>query len=419
MKLKIRYNTLVEIILGIILFGGLIISTLNLSNAIYYVVDAINIVLFLFTLKKVFKKGKIRLNRVNRIILGLIVSTLIGIAINSVSIKLILWGARNIFRYFLFYFSCIVLLCKEDVNKILDIILKVFWINLVLTIIQFGVLKIKGDYLGGIFGTKQGCNGATSIFINIVLAMIISKYLNKEINLKSTLLYMISYFIIAALTETKGNFVFFVIIVAVALLIMKKSSRTIFFGVSAIFALIIGFNILVMCFPNSLGIILNLEKANQYMDATYFGTTTFTRNASLEVANKEFFKDDLLLYLFGFGIGNCDTSSYFSSPFYEKYGYMNYRQMTSSMTVLQLGYVGLILYLLFFAELFIYFWKKSTTIKVKEQNIYMAMAAILSVFAIVYSFYATVYIEAGYLLFFALAIPNVLLKNAERDENIE
>lgn len=54
-----------------------------------------------------------------------------------------------------------------------------------------------------------------------------------------------------------------------------------------------------------------------------------------------------------YGIGACDTSSFFSSPFFDMYGYMNYRQLSSSMTVLQNGYTGLAVYFAFFVYLFL------------------------------------------------------------------
>lgn len=65
------------------------------------------------------------------------------------------------------------------------------------------------------------------------------------------------------------------------------------------------------------------------------------------ICRKFIYGDKAWLYLFVYGIGACDTSSFFSSPFYDMYGYMNYRQLSSSMTVLQNGYIGLVIYFAF------------------------------------------------------------------------
>lgn len=229
-------------------------------------------------------------------------------------------------------------------------------------------------------------------------------------------MYSILYFLVAALSETKGNYIFFVLIVAVALLVSKKSLKT--FGIICVAFVSVGAGIYFLnkYFPGSLDFLLDLNEANRYMNASYFETVTFTRNAALSVANKVFFKDNSWLYLFGYGIGACDTSIFFSSPFFDMYGYMNYRQLSSSMTVLQNGYTGLAVYFAFFVYLFLVGLFKSGKCEDANAKQIMIMTCCLAFFAIGDSFYASLYIDAAYWLFFALAIPLVMLKEDLKTE---
>ena len=305
---------------------------------------------------------------------------------------------------------------KKDVARFQAAFPKIYVINAIIAIFQYFVLGLKGDYIGGLFGTIQGCNGALTIFLNIALSYFIAGYLSGNEKLSKIIVYSILYFLVAALSETKGNYIFFVLIVAVALLVSKKSLKT--FGIICVAFVSVGAGIYFLnkYFPGSLDFLLDLNEANRYMNASYFETVTFTRNAALSVANKVFFKDNSWLYLFGYGIGACDTSSFFSSPFFDMYGYMNYRQLSSSMTVLQNGYTGLAVYFAFFVYLFLVGLFKSGKCEDANAKQIMIMTCCLAFFAIGDSFYASLYIDAAYWLFFALAIPLVMLKEDLKTE---
>ncbi|MDD3139764.1 MAG: hypothetical protein PHX08_12430 [Lachnospiraceae bacterium] len=410
-RIKLSTTTMIWWILAITSAGALLIATFHTSNFVYYLADALNIFLAIFAIKKVHKARKMK--EVGALVLLLVlfvINCIIGIIGNNVSLKLSIWGSRNVYRFILFFISCATLLRKEDIIRFQTVFPKIYIINAIIAVFQYFVLGLKGDYIGGLFGTIQGCNGALTIFLNIALSYFIAGYLCGDEKLSKLIMYSVVYFLVAALSETKGNYVFFLLIVAVALLVSKKSFKT--FGIIcvAFMSLGIGMYLLNKYFPGSLDFLLDPKEANRYMNASYFGTVTFTRNAALSVANKVFFKDDLWLYLFGYGIGACDTSGFFSSPFYDMYGYMNYRQLSSSMTVLQNGYTGLAIYFLFFAYLFILGLFKSGKSENSNTKRIMIMTCCLAAFAIGDSFYASLYIDAAYWLFFALAIPLVIIK---------
>ena len=402
---------MIWLVLAITSAGGLVISIFHTTNFVYYFADVFNLLLAFFAIRRLQRMRKMK--EVGFLVLLLvlfIINCIIGIIGNNVPLKLAIWGSRNVYRFVLFFSSCVVLLGKKDVARFQAAFPKIYVINAIIAIFQYFVLGLKGDYIGGLFGTIQGCNGALTIFLNIALSYFIAGYLSGNEKLSKIIVYSVLYFLVAALSETKGNYIFFVLIVAVALLVSKKSLKT--FGIICVAFVSAGAGIyfLNIFFPGSLVFLLDLNEINRYLNASYFGTVTFTRNAALSVANKVFFKDNTWLYLFGYGIGACDTSSFFSSPFYDMYGYMNYRLLSSSMTVLQNGYIGLVIYFAFFVYLFFVGLFKSG--KCEDVNVkrIMIMTCCLTVFAIGDSFYASLYIDSAYWLFFALAIPLVMLK---------
>ncbi|WP_144555424.1 hypothetical protein [Bacillus sp. X1(2014)] len=414
MEIRVGPVHFVWLILGIVSFGGLVNSGLHLSNALFYVADALNILLFIFAIRKLPIINRVQGMKMLKVIFWLfLLATIIGIIGNGVSLLLTVWGMRNIYRYILFFISCVVLLSSKNIERFFDVLPKIFWINFIITLMQFTVFGIRGDNLGGIFGIAQGVNGATTIFINIVIAYVVSQYLNKNWTLRHTTLYLFAYFAIAALSETKGNYIFFLIIIMFALIIARKSLRTFSFGIAAIIAIFVGLNILDRYFPGSVDFLVDFDKANDYMNAGYLGTVTFTRNALLEVANQYFFKDNAWLYLFGYGIGAVETSQFFTSPFYESFGYMNYRQYGVAMVVLQNGYIGLGLYFAFFLTTFVVAIKKSRSDD-RKFNAYMVMAACVALFSIIDSFYATLFVDIAYWVYFIMAIPFIFLKERVR-----
>ena len=417
MNLKIKVPSLIWWILGIVSVGGLIISNFSLPNYTYYAADALNIIIFIYAVRKVRCLKHIKgISIIGGLLFIFVIDTLIGVVGNHVPMGLTICGTRNIYRYILFMFSCLVFLSEKDINSFLKLLPKVYSANFILVLFQFFFQGKRGDFLGGIFGIAQGCNGATTIFLNIFIAIEIAMYLYNKISFGKIAIYSIVYLIIAALSETKGNFLFFVVIVIIALMISKKSFKTIGYGITALLAIAIGINILNIYFPGSADFLFDFDKANSYMDAKYFGTVTFTRNAVLQVANEYFFKDSTWLYLFGYGLGACDMSSFFVSPFFLRYGYMNYRQYSSAMTVLQLGYIGLIVYIAFFVVVAVAAIRNTANDNDVEYKFLNVAVACIAIFAIADSFYASLYIDMGYWIFFVMAIPWILRKSNRKRE---
>lgn len=268
-RITLTTTKMIWLVLAITSVGALIISTFHTSNFVYYLADMFNVFLAFFAIRRVVRVRKMK--EVGFLVLLLvlfIINCIIGIIGNNVPLKLAIWGSRNVYRFVLFFSSCVVLLEKKDVARFQAAFPKIYVINAIIAIFQYFVLGLKGDYIGGLFGTIQGCNGALTIFLNIALSYFIAGYLSGNEKLSKIIVYSILYFLVAALSETKGNYIFFVLIVAVALLVSKKSLKT--FGIICVAFVSVGAGIYFLnkYFPGSLDFLLDLNEANRYMNAS-------------------------------------------------------------------------------------------------------------------------------------------------------
>lgn len=388
-------------------------SVIGLPNSVAYISDVLNILVLFLALRKV--RWRLHIPMITRaplycIILFFLICS-VSAVVHGVSGVLYLWGIRNVFRYIIFSIAVICLISLEDILKFLKVIVGVYWINVFVCLIQFFVYGYRGDYVGGIFGIVQGCNGVLSLFINFVLAYTLSQYLFKKISFINLVATVISYFVIVALSETKGNFIFFVLIIASEVVITKKNLKTFTIVFGSVFMIIFGLQILSYFFPGSTDILLNSETANRYMNADFYGRVTFTRNAIFDVANEYFFKEDWLLSIIGYGMGACEYSSYFTSDFFRMYGDMHYRNYGMAMILLETGYLGLGTYCIIFFALFL-FVQRTKKIVSEELKHILLTAQTYILFALSFTYYGyTMLADAGYFAWFIMTIPFILFKD--------
>ena len=68
--------------------------------------------------------------------------------LHEVPILLLLWSYRNLMRFFLFLFSCVVLLNYEDVERLGKIFSILFFLNVVVVSVHFWIQVYSQDYRG-------------------------------------------------------------------------------------------------------------------------------------------------------------------------------------------------------------------------------------------------------------------------------
>ena len=323
-----------------------------------------------------------------------------------------LWGVRNTFRMYVAFFSFCIFLTQQDVEQYLDVFDKLFYADVAVSLIQFFALDIDGDYLGGLFGAEMGSNGYTNIFFCIVLTRAVVFYLEKRETLRRCLVKFIAALLVAALAEIKFFFMEAILIILLAVLFTNFSWRKVWIMAGGLTGIFLGASLLVVFFPNSIGF-LSLEYFWERATANqgYTSSGDMNRLNAITVINDRFLRNRGA-QLFGFGLGNCETSSFsfLNTPFFKKYGDLHYSWISYAFLYLECGWIGLIFYYGFFAILYRKTQKMERNCDAAAKA-YCIMTRILLLLCVLISVYnSTLRTEAAYMAYFVLAVPFAIHK---------
>ena len=335
--------------------------------------------------------------------------TLINYAFNYQSILYYLWGFRNNFRFYIAFIIFSLCFESDDLDKCLKFMDVVFWINAVVTFFQFFVLGYQQDYLGGIFGVDRGCNASSIVFFSIVISKSIINFMSNKENFLLCFLKVAVVLIISAMAELKFFFLVFVIIVLMATFMTSFAWRKVL--VLLVSALLFFFASTILTDIFGEGSNLSLEKIFELATSeNYASKNDIGRLTGIGTIARNIFSD-VTDSFFGLGLGNCDTSNVdiFNTPFYQSYGYMHYSWFSAVFMFLELGYVGLLFYVLFFVFCFVFALKQ----KKKSANpLYCQLTMIMSVLCLVIMFYnSSLRTEVGYMVYFVFAMPFISALN--------
>lgn len=162
---------------------------------------------------------------------------------------------------------------------------------------------------------------------------------------------------------------------------------------------------------------MNFELLKQYADAKGDGYNISHLNAFDDI-NRLSFHNNIILKLFGYGLGGCEMSlfSLLISDFYKMYGHDNYRWFTHMMIYLQNGLEGIVLYINIFVQIFIHTIRKRKIFN--KINIYGIFVSILSILVIINTWYNQAMLtEVQCLIYFALSICLVQTESNKYSEN--
>lgn len=394
------------------------VNELGMPSAVSYITDLINIILLFYIVlqRKILKifysiRGKSVIVSIS--ILSLIL--LMGIVINWVPLQLVFWAIRNTYRFILFFIACVCILDKEDVDKIFNILCKFQILNFVLSMFQFLVQGKSQDYLGGIFGTTQGCNVWTNTYFCILLTYVLCKYLNKKCKLTMVIWITISTLVISACAELKIYFIEFALIVIFSIMLSKPSIKKFQVLFLSIIGAIIGLNIFKQVFPDAYDYLVNIDKLIEYNTTVIWGYNISRWGAFNEI-NDIFFKNNILNNLLGYGFGNCEYSSFdfLTSDFYRQYGAYNYRWFAHQIWFLECGYLGFMAFNAFFVVLIIWGFKVKKYFKKDfEMVTFIQVIGIMTIIGLWYN--CAIRIEVAYLTFFSLSATLIYLKSIRKE----
>lgn len=419
-------------ILGLIyfyIFTGMLMDIFHLPRTILYIGDLINLYLMLSILKaaKIRKKYSYSLFF---IILIYIAVTIMGSIINfsSESIPMFIWGARNNFRFLIFMYACALFLEKKDVDDVLNHIYIIFTINLVVYLVEWIVLGVNGDFLGGIFGITQGCNGRLNLFLCVSCAYGMIQYFNKKCGLL-LVGYIIAFSLfMAVFSELKVFFFELVIIMAIIMLGEGISMRFILVAIGGVMALSFAISVLTTVIDYSRVTVdggsnfFTVENIMRYLtkDSGYNGRgTDLNRFTAASQLKERFFENDIVLHLFGIGLGKGDYSSFsmFVSDFYRRYSELHYQWFQYAWIYLETGLLGLISYLAIFMDSL----RMAFKIKDKADSCYKSMTLVacsMAILSLVYNISMRVE-SSGFLMFFLMAIPYIFFRDQELETQRE
>ena len=397
-------------------FSYAAVYTLHLPRVLLYGNDALNCLVFVLAL---YERKK--LSRSATVVIGLMALYCsfgaIGGIISGERIAILLWGYRNIIRYFMFFYSCVVFLKKTDFAIVLRVIRVVFWISVPLCTVERFLITypegtIVGDMVGGIFWNFSGSNLPLNLILCLYLIDICSRFFNHRVNSLVFACACIAAIYMSATAELKVFLVELVVIVVFTAFRRGVSWR-------AIIALAVGG--VVLSTASMYFIALNSGGSSTYADnyslqgyldyATrdtgYNGSGDLNRFTGIGTVADYIFHNDPLLELFGIGLGNADYTNFFTSDFYAQYSYLNYQWFQAIWMFIETGFVGIILYLLIIVVIF----NKARTMASDDQ--YDIVVQTTCVLMIVLFFYnITLRLEpSAFLLMLILSLPYIDTKN--------
>lgn len=420
-KIKLQSKNWIYIqILYVIIFGFLT-SQLRLPSSISYITDVLLLINLFYSCRKI--RGSFHRTRggFNFVILILILAAdILGALLNfnSRTFLRLLWGLRNIGRTYLFFFCCVSLLDRKDILNIIKIFDGILFINLILCSYQYWIQGLWCDTVGGIFGTNYGCLSYVNLSLCISVAYHISNYITRREKLTRCVIICCICFYLAAITELKIFFVEFILILVVLFLINRPSLKSLIIVVCGAGVLYVGLQILGAILPDAAEV-LTLEGIfeNLTSEDGYTNSGDLSRLTAVTTLYDMFFDGNTLRSLFGFGLGNCETSGFsiFNTPFYSQYEYLHYRWMTHAMVYLETGAIGLILFYLFLVAQVLYAFLTR-----KAGDNLSGLAVVMGLIIIITTIYNSSFrTEAGYIIAFVLSISYVLRKRMSRTSSAE
>lgn len=397
-------KTMAYVLLVYPLFLAALQEFLRLPGIVKYVADMAWITIALLFLLR----SKVHIRRVLvpfAIVVGIFaLYTFIVYLFRYQSILYYLWGCRNYFRFFVAFFAFSVLFSERDGLWGLEFLDKLFYINALLCLIQF-IMGKHQDNIGGIFGTATGCNGYLIIYLSITVCKTLLGYMDGTEAALPSLAKCIIALVISALAELKFFFIVFVVILAISALLTSFSIKKVLVLLVGTLLISIGAAILGTIYTYFDGFFSFDSLLASLLQDNYASSEDMGRTSAIPFISRRFLKT-VPDQLFGLGLGNCDTSSIaiFNTSFSDRYEDLHYSIFSYAMMFLENGYIGLILYVLFFLLCFINARKQ---LKRESGNRLLCQVAIvMSVICFILLIYnSSLRTEAGYMIFFTLALP--------------
>lgn len=384
---------------------GLTLEVFGLPSFIRFFIDAILIYfLVLFAYKKalVFRRS---LAPIIGFIAIFFVYTLLVYCFNFQSPFYYIWGVRNNFRFYVAFLVFTFFVDESFAESIFKLFDFLFWVNAIVSVIQFMFMGISQDDLGGLFGSTGSTNAYTLVFFIIVIGKSLLAVFEGLERPLYCVLKCITSLIIAAMAEMKFYYFVFIFLLLLTSILTRFSRRKLVVLAVSAAGVIVGSIFLTYMFDEFKDF-LSMDKVLEYATSEHYSSENDINRLSAIATLMKNYVTQPLQQIFGMGLGNCDLSelSIFESVFHQKYSFLHYSWFTSAMIFLENGFVGIAVYLSFF----IICLKRAVSQLKKGQGnkLFNQLAIIMAIMCFVLFFYnSSLRIESGYMIYFVLALP--------------
>lgn len=419
LRKKTQAQTMIAIVLVLPFLFYLLMDLLHFPSSIKYICDIAWLWLLLLLL---VQRRKITdpLHGCVVAVLGFLLTTLVIYLPQMQSPLYYIWGVRNNFRFYVAFAAFAYFLWEEDIQGYLDLFDRVFWVNALVCLVQYTLMGKRQDHLGGIFGSKLGCNGYLNVFFVIVITKSILFYLSKRETTSQCGTKCVVALIIAAWAELKFFFLELIVILVAAVLLTDFTRKKVLVVVGGAVGILLSAALLGKLFPEFQGF-LSLEAMLAYATNTKGYTSSGDLNRLTVIPQiSERFLTTPLSKLVGLGLGNCDVGAYsfLTTPFYTRYVHLHYSIFSTSFLFLETGYLGLLFFFGFFMAVFLEGRRQAKEAANIDAKIYCQLAMIVAICAAMIGIYnSSLRTEAGYMVYFVLSFPYIVGNRRHRDTN--
>jgi len=389
-------------------------QTFHVPSVIYFLIDVPIVLLIKNNLKKFSNVLLQRQIIPITITLTLVfVFMLFGSVANKVPLENVIYGIYKYFRGFLFFFATLALVDSKSIHRTYNLLKVMFWINFVLTFVEFFVFGINQDLLGGIFGLVIGVNQYTNLYFVIISVYCIEKIVNRDGSTKEnnrTLIISALMLAIAAFAEMKYFFAEFIILFLVAYLCLPKKPKSIISMLAIIICIVIFYNVLIKMFPEFATLLNELKKGglSRLIDLQRHYSTDYDIGRAVVFSySNQYLLPNEWNHLIGMGVGNVTSSGIVNNDFWIENQMTHYDQFYTSYLYNEQGIVGFILYCLIFVELFLIGTKALLKNRARKYGTMLMMLVCGCI--MIFAYNMALYSQLNFVAFWALA---VLVKNA-------
>lgn len=338
-------------------------------------------------------------------------------AINLVKPTAVIWGVRMVFRYSLLFLLIIKNFDESDLYRLRKVLDYSFYINAVFVFLQF-FMGMTGDLMGGIWGS----NGELSTYIICMTFLYSGDYFNKRMKFYRYALSLVVLFTAAIWGEIKMLYFIMPLCVYGSYVLFKKFSLThvIVLAIAWVVAIPVLTSVLSLYYDEDyVAQTLNREELEAYNTNNY-GFTEESLNRGTIFEKSVIFLNSPIEYAVGHGLGSGNMSSVFHTDLLEIYASTCYGFFTMSYLLIEVGYVGLVLFILVHVLLLYRFWM-FYLMKDKVVKYWAAMGMLVTGATFLIIYYNSIPLTSYYLgyLFWAMCFLGIRerIKRLNQEKN--